>query len=386
MNKEHKNRSGIIMIAIFILFIAFFSAGNILLKNKDFSENENRYLQELPKMSARDITDGTFEKNMESYVSDRLTGREFLIGAKSNLLHALGICEVNGVYLCKDNYYIEKKTDMDVDPSVYQKNLSAFQKYYAALASNGFEKNKLCMMMVPTASAILRDKMPENAPYFDEFKVLSLTKKMLNDFNVIDVQNAIGNGEHVFYRTDHHWTTGSAYAAYVKWCEWTGRDAHDASFYDVITASDQFRGTLYSKVLALDAPYDKIEYYIPHETVETEIVCDGRQMKFTDGFYDKSFLEKKDKYASFLGGNYGEVKISTGKETGSSILILKDSYANCFIPFLYDYFDQIYMIDLRYYNGDISNYAQEHGVTEILALYNISSFVSDKTIGKVGLK
>ena len=49
------------------------------------------------------------------------------------------------------------------------------------------------------------------------------------------------------------------------------------------------------------------------------------------------------------------------------------------------HFDNIYMLDLRYYNGNITEYAESHGITEILALYNISSYIDDKTAGKVGL-
>lgn len=98
-----------ITIAIFLLFLIFFSAGSFLFKNKDFSENENRYLQKLPDFTAESVISGVFEKDMENYVSDRLLGREFLIGTKSTLLAALGIDEANGVYFCKDEYYIEKK-------------------------------------------------------------------------------------------------------------------------------------------------------------------------------------------------------------------------------------------------------------------------------------
>ena len=99
------------------------------------------------------------------------------------------------------------------------------------------------------------------------------------------------------------------------------------------------------------------------------------------------YLNRKDQYAAFFGGNYGEVRILPEEQpgTGENLLILKDSYANCFVPFLYGYFDNIYMIDLRYFNGNKVEYAEEHEITEVLALYNISSFVDDKTIGKAGL-
>ncbi len=376
-----------ITILIFVLFLAFFSAGSFLYKNKNFSENENRYLQELPDVTVGAVVSGEFEKDMEDYVSDRLTGREFLIGAQSTLLAATGSDEANGVYFCADDYYIEKKTDGDVDREIYRKNLAALKKYFTKLAGEGIGAEKLCFLPVPTASAVLRDKLPPNAPFFDEFEVLSAALRELGDYTVINPAEAIGNVEYPYYKTDHHWTTDSAYAAYLLWCASTGREARPQSDYKIVTAPGPFRGTLYSKVLRLDAPYDTVQFYIPQEGCEARVRCDGAEKNFTNGFCDPEYLNKKDKYAAFFGGNYGEMHIipEPGTGTGENLLILKDSYANCFIPFLYGYFDNIYVLDLRYFNGNIAEYAQAHGITEVLALYNISSFVSDKTVGKVGL-
>ncbi|MFR1519481.1 MAG: DHHW family protein [Eubacterium sp.] len=376
-----------ITIALFLLFLAFFSAGSFLFRDKNFSENENRYLQELPDFTADSVVSGVFEKEMEAYVSDRLMGREFLIGAKSTILAALGIDEANGVYFCKDDYYIEKKTDHDVERTIYQKNLAALNKYFTALSERGTDPGRLCFMPVPTAATILQEKLPPNAPSFDESEVISAALRELENFLVIDPSEAIGTVAYPYYKTDHHWTTDSAYAAYVQWCASTGRDARALSDYDVITASDSFRGTLYSKVLRLDAPFDTVKFYIPKAGSAARVWCDGTEMQLEDGFYDRDSLLKKDKYAAFLGGNYGEVRILPEKtpETGEHILILKDSYANCFVPFLYGHFDSISMLDLRYYNGNVAEYAEAHGITEVLVLYNISSFVGDKTVGKVGL-
>lgn len=376
-----------ITIAIFLAFLAFFSAGSFLFKDKTFSENENRYLQELPRLTAESVASGTFEQDMEDYVSDRLTGREFLIGAKSLLLAGLGIDEVNGVYFCEDNIYIEKKTDADVDRSIYRTNLTALKKYFDALSERGLSREKLCFLPVATASALLREKLPKNAPIFDEFEVLAAAKEELEGYTLIDPSEAIGALETPFYKTDHHWTTDAAYAAYVLWCETTGREARAPEEYNIITASDSFRGTLYSKVLRPDAAYDTVRFYLLKEGTEARVWCDGTEKSFTNGFYDMEYLNRKDQYAAFFGGNYGEVRILLEEQpgTGENLLILKDSYANCFVPFLYGYFDNIYMIDLRYFNGNIAEYAEEHEITEVLALYNISSFVDDKTVGKAGL-
>ena len=124
-------------------------------------------------------------------------------------------------------------------------------------------------------------------------------------------------------------------------------------------------GTLYSKVLLPDSVYDSV-YYAPEITVES-VVCDGK-----DGaLYDLSALEQKDKYELFLGGNYGQCVITTGTENGKHLLLVKDSFANSFVPFLTGDYETITMIDLRYYRGSMAELAAE--VDDILVLTEVTN-------------
>ena len=106
-----------------------------------------------------------------------------------------------------------------------------------------------------------------------------------------------------------------------------------------------------------------------------------------DSIYDDEMLQKKDKYAYFLSGNYGQVHIqnqkAASKAKGKNILIIKDSFANSFVPFVTQDYENIYMVDLRYYNGDMKSYLQEHNITDVLVLYNISNFISDRNLHKL---
>jgi hypothetical protein len=257
--------------------------------------------------------------------------------------------------------------------------------------------------------------------------------------------------EGVYYRTDHHWTTRGAFYAYQVWCEATGHTFAGEDAYTVTQVSDSFRGSLYSKILDYDSAYDTIEVMerIPGaeengnfatdegfgqedfavtadgENLAQEdytVTADGEnltQEDYTvtadgeklDGIYQEEYLTKKDKYAYFFGGNYGEVRISHTVKTASTntetedansapnplesigddtkasdrgnLLVIKDSFANAFVPFLIPEYDNIYMIDLRYYNGDMASYIQENEITDVLVLYNVSNFISDKYLYKL---
>jgi hypothetical protein len=112
------------------------------------------------------------------------------------------------------------------------------------------------------------------------------------------------------------------------------------------------------------------------------VTADGEKL---DGIYQEEYLTKKDKYAYFFGGNYGEVRIChTAKASDrGNLLVIKDSFANAFVPFLIPEYDNIYMIDLRYYNGDMASYLRENEITDVLVLYNVSNFISDKYLYKL---
>ena len=91
-------------------------------------------------------------------------------------------------------------------------------------------------------------------------------------------------------------------------------------------------------------------------------------------------LDTRDKYALFFGGNHAQVKISTPTETDNTLLVLKDSYANSFVPFLAQHYRKIVMVDPRYYYGDLEQLIQVENVQEILYLYNANTFFADTSL------
>jgi hypothetical protein len=140
--------------------------------------------------------------------------------------------------------------------------------------------------------------------------------------------------------------------------------------------SENFRGSLYSKILDADSAYDSIWTY---GDAGAPILVDNDEIR--DSCYDESKLSEKDQYAYFFGGNYGEVYVDGTGE--GNLLVVKDSFANSFVPLLTQEYDTIYMVDLRYYNGDMTAYLTEHGITDVLVLYNISNFISDRNLYKL---
>ena len=95
-------------------------------------------------------------------------------------------------------------------------------------------------------------------------------------------------------------------------------------------------------------------------------------------------LNTRDKYRVFLDGNHGRTKIENPAQySGRKLLLIKDSYAHSFTPFAALHFDETYMVDLRYFNGKVSNFIEEQGITDVLVLYQIPGFIKDVNVSKL---
>ena len=351
-----KKRSGIApLIAIGGILLALSVGSFFLTPDRAFSENENRYLQLTPRLTWDRVMSGDFMEDVEDYTSDQIVFRDFWTAARSVLQRAEGKEDISGTYLGADGRYFAKVTDDSFDWVRLEKNAGYIRDFFAA-------SGKPCTaLIVPSPAGILRDMLPENAPYFNEDKAFGRLGDILGG-TLLDSRETLSAVDDPYYHTDHHWTTTGAQAAYTLWAQATG---HTARSYDLTLATDSFRGTLYSKVLLPDSVYDSV-YYAPEITVKS-VVCDGK-----DGaLYDLSALEQKDKYELFLGGNYGQCVITTGTENGKHLLLVKDSFANSFVPFLTGDYETITMIDLRYYRGSMAELAAE--ADDILVLTEVTN-------------
>lgn len=381
----------IIIIIVFIGFFVLISGASLIIKDREFSPNENRYLAETPELSWDNILSGKFQDGLEDYLRDQVCFRDGWITVKTGIQKACGDTDIGGAYVGKDGYDFEKITPEDVDEKQVDRNIKAVEDYFMT-ASETIDKQKLSFLLVPTSGLVMQEKLPKNARLFDQAKYIDQVQKAMKDYNFVDVRDTLmdHNEEYIYYKTDHHWTSAGACLAYEVWSEHTGGEAETEDGLVKNVVSDKFRGSLYSKILDADSAYDEIWTYGLQKddafgSKDCTVTIDEKQQ--LDSTYDDEKLQEKDKYAYFLGGNYGQVHIqnqkAASKAKGKNILIIKDSFANSFVPFVTQDYENIYMVDLRYYNGDVKAYLQEHEITDVLVLYNISNFISDRNIHKL---
>lgn len=151
------------------------------------------------------------------------------------------------------------------------------------------------------------------------------------------------------------------------------------SDFRIETVADDFYGTLYSKANLPLIPADTIERYMPNRENPCTLTNDGGKT-VRDSLYDVSYLEGRDKYAYFLGGNYPLTEIRTSVTNGRHLLVIKDSYAHALVPFLTAHYETISMVDLRYFKEDLADWMTDKEITDVLVLYNASTFASDRQL------
>lgn len=361
-----------------LLIIIVIVAANMIKKDETMSEKENRMLEQRPKVTMADIADGKFMQKYESYVSDQFIFRDFWVSAKAKIDMVLGKNYANGIYRGKNGYLLEEAKTPDEENMT--KNIQAIN----TLADSG--KVNVYTMIVPNAVNVMDNKLPAFAPVRDQsLDLQNFSERLSENVKQIDVTSALmaqRANEQLYYRTDHHWTTYGAYTAFLEAAKTLGLDSQKVT-YDRYTVSNNFSGTMAATSGYGASKKDSIEIFVPNNSDIEYFVEYVEQMEKKASVYDSSKLETSDKYAVFFGGNYPIVKIKTTNREGKNLLVIKDSYANCFVPFLIPYYKEITMIDPRYYYEDANKEISDSQITDVLFLYNANTFFEDNSLSSI---
>ncbi len=411
-------------------------------KDSAFSESENRPLASVPSPSVAAILSGEFERAFESYAQDQAVMRDEFMRMRS-LADIMTAKRDNGrVYFGRDGYLFAIE---DVDGDVLEKNMKAVMRFAAAIGAHRGVKTDL--LVAPTATEVLHKKLPPFAPVPAQREALKRIADIAargelpanavsvaargDEFRPIvhDVTDALAvhANDYIYYKTDHHWTSrGAAYA----YAEFSGKgDTYIAENYRMRAVSDDFKGTNYARAMIMPGGSDTIEKFekikkngksrksaesseseksanlvesekskIPEKELRLrQFNARGELTKDIAGLYDPSQLVARDQYSYFLAGNSPltlisagddpdieidkQIKIASGKK---NLLVIKDSFANCFIPFLTEDYDNILIVDLRYYRGNLLKLSDDCDIGAVLILYNILNFSQDTNILRLG--
>lgn len=397
---------------------------------KEFSENENRYLTKFPSFSAKALLDGDYTDSLGNWLADHFPQRDFFVGLKSGVEIAGGRKEINNVYIAQDDYLIEAYAK----PQNTARITDTFARFYEKIDTAHIDVH---LMLVPTAVTIYNDKLPTYAPdkkmpshsnqstlLSDQAASLSVQMALLSDqtasqsdqmtsltnrissqsdqtiqlSNQLTTASAIydasgipavdctdwlfdGASEgQIYYLTDHHWTTLGAYYGYLAYCDAKKMTPVSLDTLTKETVTEEFAGTLYSKVNDYSHPKDAITIYTNPADDLTVTYADTGEV--THSLYNLDYVNEKDKYSLFLNNIHPLVEIENSTAaTQDELLLIKDSYANSMVPFLAHHYSKIYVLDTRYYRDGPSAFLAEHkDITDVLLLYNMNTLDNDTGI------
>ena len=402
------DRTGILL---FLALIFLLGALIFIIPDKEFSEQENRALQGRPQLQSNfdgnlierikagkfldKYFSGDFAEDVGDYYSDQFPARDFFVGLKGVTEIAMLKGENNDVVLGKDDYLLSRMDNPKIDNVL--KNYDASAAFADRLAEAG-------VSVTFAAAGRVIDVAEEKLPALYPVDVLHQPWDALDDravqthvdgsaeytdmlyLNLLDPLKAASDaGDDVMYRTDHHWTTHGAYLAYVELMKLWGMEALPESAFTVEVVSDAFYGTAWRNAGMKWITPDTMEFYrFEGDEDYTMTIHDSETVM--DGFYDRSYLEKTDKYSSFISGNHAYVTVEkNGEEDRERLMLVKDSFGHSLAPFLAYHFD-LEIIDLRYYKTSTSALVNETGCDRVLIINNMDSLTSAATLGMLGME
>lgn len=353
--------------SFFCLLLAVSALIGLLMPDRYYSEREKRTLTQKPKFTVANFISGEFSGELKKYLTDQVPLRDGWVTIKIYMELAIGKRESGGVYICKDKYLMDKFTSYI--KKQLATNAAALAELQEKLAAEGISMDTI---LVPVAAQVLTDKLPAYAPTADYAAI----PQVMTDAGVdtVDVFSALTahSGGDIYYRTDHHWTSLGAYYAY---CASRGI-APNAEDWTQEVLCTNFRGTMWNKVPLPTVPAEEITAWYKHEY--HNVSYNGGEYE-TNSIYERKYLSGSDHYAVFLNSNQAQTVISGSGKSGK-LLLIKDSYGNTFSQFPVEDYAEVHVLDLRFFKGDVTEYAKENGITDALVLYGVQNFVKDTNL------
>lgn len=404
---------------IFAITLVILTAISLVLPLRPTKSNiEKRTLTKFPEFSLQAIQNGQYFEQIGTWYADTFPMREDLISYNAQIKSLYGIkttqmigsvrqkanaqtttpaktkvkashdkvTKRRGVDEQLDNIYISG----DSAYSLYGFNQSACETYaqtVSDLSKRLGSQVQIYDVVVPTSSEIYLDKrtIKELGGHNEKQAINYIYKHLSKNIEAVDAYRAIDDHskEYLYFRTDHHWTARGAYYAYQALMEKMGKKPSKLSDYKRRSFKG-FLGTSYAysnQAPVLKKHPDIVHTYQPKATNKMKYL--DREGNFQDGkiIADARPYDEASKYMAFIAGDEPFEEIHNPKlHDNSSCVVIKESFGNAFVPFLVNNFENVYVVDYRYYEGTIPNLVQAKGIRDVIFLNNISAASTDSLI------
>ena len=203
----------------------------------------------------------------------------------------------------------------------------------------------------------------------------------------VDIYDALmkHRKEYIYFRTDHHWTALGAYYAYTALCEEMGIEPEKLEEYET-REFEGFVGSFYNdtKNESLKKHPDVITAYLPKSEAKMHVTPAKGQDYDWDIIYDVSAYGASLKYSTFIASDNPFTEITNQTLTDeSACIVVKESFGNAFVPFLVDHYQHVYVVDYRYWQGNLAKLAEEKKAKDVILLNNLSMIRNQYLVGQL---
>ena len=369
-----KNKlSDVLTCGIFCGFLGLMLVLFLVLPKSDFSQREKRALAAAPDTSVGAIFSGSFGTQAETYIADHIPGRDFFVGVAGYYDLFSGRQGTKDVLLAAGDRLVEK-------PNV--PNDGAVARSMEAI--NGFARSigqRVDLMIVPSAGFAVKDSILGIHDAYTDDTILegiyALAGEYVRPIDLVAAFTATQDPGALYYRTDHHWTSLGAYTACSAYMDALARSYPARSAF-AVERHGGFYGSTHSRSGLWLIPPEDVELWSTGAALSVTTHTNAADIQGTshEGVFYRERLQELDKYTVYLDGNQPLVRIHNPAGQGS-LLVIRDSYANCLGTFLAHSYETVVLVDLRYYKKPISELLAAEEFTDVLVCYSIGNFLTD---------
>lgn len=307
-------------------------------------------------------------KFLDGFMTGNFFGDSRWIKLNADIRGELGEGLVNGVYV-RGNMLLEADNSSREIAHDISDEVNRFAKNY---------KGAVYFTVIPTSSGVYGEKLP---PYLEKNseirRINSLYDSLEGNIRKIDACNILKthSNNYIYYRSDTKWTGYGAYCVYRTVIQKLGFTPSVYDKYTIRHLNSEFRGNLYSRTGCDNIKADIIDAYDYSGGAEVTS-CVGYNIDgtvFDSQLYDKSLLDSDYIYDVYLGKDTPLMKIETSVRNERKLLVIKDSYADCFVPFLIQHYSEIAVVSPEFIEGSLKELVDPDDYEQVLFLFGIES-------------
>lgn len=251
-------------------------------------------------------------------------------------------------------------------------------------------------LVAPLATEYYLPDKAKNASKPQKPMVEGVRDMLSSKVKYVDVYNALAahTTEDIYLRTDHHWAPLGAYYAARQIARTAGVPFKELSSYDRHVVKG-FVGSMYgyTKDISVKRAPEDFVYYTPRglnykTTFITYNINSKYQVTSASKPYSGAFFKHfKDgsgaAYSTFMGGDRHTVKVETGMPGNRRLLIIKDSYGNALPGYMFYSFNEVHVVDFRYFTMNMREYIRTNRITDVVIAFNVFNACSSSAAEKV---